>query len=68
MSEERASYKVPLTPTQGKPLVQRLLEDLTLDHIIPESHGGHTTAENLQTLCRSCNSHKGRKDQGVQSQ
>lgn len=33
--------------------------DLTLDHIIPQSHGGPTTLENLQTLCRSCNSKKG---------
>ena len=34
-------------------------EDLTLDHIIPWSKGGDTAAENLQTLCRSCNSSKG---------
>lgn len=33
--------------------------DLTCDHVIPESAGGETTAENLQTLCRPCNSRKG---------
>ena len=33
--------------------------DLTLDHIIPESKGGPTTFENLQVLCRSCNSTNG---------
>lgn len=35
--------------------------DLTVDHIIPESLGGLTSEENLQTLCRSCNSIKGTK-------
>jgi DNA-directed RNA polymerase subunit RPC12/RpoP len=33
--------------------------DLTVDHIVPESKGGPTTLENLQTMCRSCNSKKG---------
>lgn len=31
---------------------------LTADHIYPESKGGAATFENLQTLCRSCNSIK----------
>lgn len=34
-------------------------DDLSADHISPESKGGKTTLENLQTLCRSCNSKKG---------
>lgn len=34
-------------------------KDLSLDHIHPESKGGTATIENLQTLCRSCNSKKG---------
>jgi hypothetical protein len=33
--------------------------DLTLDHVYPWSIGGPDTAENLQTLCRPCNSRKG---------
>lgn len=33
--------------------------DLTADHIYAEVHGGPTTMDNLQTLCRSCNSKKG---------
>jgi len=28
---------------------------LHIDHIIPVSHGGRTTHDNLQTLCQSCN-------------
>lgn len=32
---------------------------LSLDHIHPWSLGGADTVDNLQTLCRSCNSRKG---------
>lgn len=34
-------------------------DTLGADHIVPESKGGPTTFDNLQTLCRSCNSRKG---------
>ena len=33
--------------------------DLCIDHIVPESKGGETVFENLQAMCRSCNSKKG---------
>lgn len=35
--------------------------DLSVDHIYPESKGGPTLLDNLQTLCRPCNSRKGSK-------
>lgn len=35
--------------------------NLSCDHVIPDANGGQTIFENLQTLCRSCNSKKGRK-------
>lgn len=32
---------------------------LAVDHVKPESKGGELVLDNLQTLCRSCNSSKG---------
>ena len=37
----------------------RSTEDLCLDHIYPWSKGGLDTVQNLQLLCRPCNSSKG---------
>lgn len=35
--------------------------DLAVDHVVAEANGGSDDDENLQTLCRSCNSSKGTK-------
>ncbi len=33
--------------------------ELTLDHVIPRSRGGHTDWDNLVACCHSCNNQKG---------
>lgn len=35
------------------------LDDLTREHIVPVSRGGHDTWMNCITACRACNGHKG---------
>lgn len=34
-------------------------EDLSIDHVVPLSKGGDNDVDNLQTLCKTCNSSKG---------
>ena len=36
-------------------------EDLTFDHLLPRSRGGHTTWSNVVTACAPCNLRKGNK-------
>jgi len=62
-------YQVPWTPRRTRQRVYErdgwacvrcgAVDDLTLDHKHPRSLGGAHTEDNLQTLCRSCNSRKG---------
>ena len=34
--------------------------DIAIDHILPKSQKGNNSIDNLQVLCRSCNSSKGK--------
>jgi len=44
-----------------KCLICGVIDNLTLDHVIPRSKGGSNDSSNLQTLCNRCNSKKGIK-------
>lgn len=35
------------------------LNEIHLDHVIPEANGGPTNYQNLQVTCRKCNTEKG---------
>ena len=35
--------------------------DLTREHVVPRSRGGHMTAENAVVACRACNKRRGSK-------
>ncbi|MCC6565278.1 MAG: HNH endonuclease [Chloroflexi bacterium] len=39
--------------------VSELMFALEIDHVIPEKHGGPTTADNLSLACLRCNRRKG---------
>jgi 5-methylcytosine-specific restriction endonuclease McrA len=67
--EERPPRKKSLIPSELRWAVWerddftcqrcRSRQHLSIDHVKPESRGGLTVMENLQTLCRRCNSRKG---------
>jgi len=66
-----AYKKRPISPGLRRAVFQRdgfrcchcgSQNQLRADHIISESNGGPTVLENLETLCNSCNSRKGRRN------
>ena len=58
---ERQGHKCPLCVANGIN-TEYAFEDMEGDHIIPWSKGGHTTDDNLQMLCKECNSAKSDKN------
>lgn len=36
-----------------------LIEDLTIEHLLPKSHGGSDSFENLRLSCFPCNNSRG---------
>lgn len=40
---------------------QRLMRELTYDHVVPRARGGRTTWDNITTACKPCNSIKGQR-------
>lgn len=54
---EKQGHKCPMCVARGD-MTEYALEDMEGDHIIPWSKGGHTTDDNLQMLCKKCNSAK----------
>ena len=50
---QRARYRCEYCQAQLS-----IVMDLEVDHIIPVSRGGSTTADNLCLACRSCNAYK----------
>jgi len=68
----RIPYKVSLPVTRRTVLArdhytcqycgrQPARKDLTVDHVIPRSRGGHTCWENVVTACERCNGRKGNR-------
>jgi 5-methylcytosine-specific restriction endonuclease McrA len=55
----KSDYEYIMDQCEGKCLSCGSTENLSIDHIIPIFHGGSNLRENLQILCRSCNSRKG---------
>ena len=51
----------------GKCVVCEEVRPLTRDHIIPLSRGGTNYIQNIQPLCRPCNSRKSSKIEGWQT-
>lgn len=64
---KKPEFKTPIPQKLRKAVFERdgytcrhcgATTNLAADHIVPEARGGKATMENLQTLCRSCNSRK----------
>lgn len=64
-------HKIPIPPELREQVFARdgyrclacgVSDRLSADHVTPEVLGGETVLDNLQTLCKPCNSRKGTRD------
>ncbi len=51
--------QLQITSRCREKLGKHRVDELTLDHIVPKSHGGKTTWTNVTTCCKGCNGAKG---------
>ena len=56
-----AQFNELCTQAGGRCLACGEIHPLTADHIVPLSKGGRDAIDNIQPLCRTCNSSKGTK-------
>lgn len=57
----RDNYQCQYCGRKAGPGQKLQIHDLTFDHVIPRSHGGPTSWENITTACQACNSKKANK-------
>jgi 5-methylcytosine-specific restriction endonuclease McrA len=56
---QRSSYACALCGLEGKgDSHEERIKGFAIDHVVPHAAGGSSELENLQVLCRKCNSSK----------
>ena len=56
---QQSSYTCALCGLEGKgDTHEKRIKGFAIDHVVPHAAGGSSELENLQVLCRKCNSSK----------